>query len=148
LQGSEAAAAAPNRSAVPWVGVTGMPWRAATTAVAKRRGLLVARDEAGLRGGLGDGHAGLPVRAELGGNAKPAHPLLAHRGGLVRRPHDVERERTQGRAIARQWNAVDGGVRGLGQEERDLVAAAAALAGTHARAGEPLDLVLVDGTVA
>jgi hypothetical protein len=37
---------------------------------------------------------------------------------------------------------------GLCQEEPDLLAAAAALAGAHACAGEALDLVLVDGTVA
>src|SRR5881396_2035024 len=39
---------------------------------------LVAHDQAAVGGRFIHGHAGLPVRAELGRNAEPAHPVAAH----------------------------------------------------------------------
>src|SRR5207253_3504937 len=44
---------------------------------------FVAQDQPGVSRRLVDRHAGGPVRAELRGNAEPAHPLLAHRRRLV-----------------------------------------------------------------
>src|SRR6266568_246590 len=74
--------------------------------------------------------------------------MLAHRGRLVCGPEDIQGQGTERRAKARQRNLVDRGAGSLGEEQGDLLAAAATLAGSHARAGEPLDLVLVARPVA
>src|SRR5207237_694419 len=109
---------------------------------------LLAQDQSRVCGGLVDGHARRPVRAELRRDAEPAHPVLPHRGRLVGRPQHVERQRANRRAKRRQRNAIERRASRLREQQPHLLAAAATLAGSHARARQPLDLVLVDRPVA
>src|SRR5437870_7328624 len=109
---------------------------------------FVAQDQPGVSRRLVDRHAGGPVRAELRGNAEPAHPLLAHRRRLVGPPQHVDRQRPDRRPEGRQRDTIDRRPRGLREQEPYLLPAAPALAGAHARAREPLDLILVERPVA
>src|SRR5438093_11498203 len=109
---------------------------------------LLAHDQPRVRRRLVNRHASGPVRAELRGNAEPAHPLLAHRRRLVSRPQHVERQRPDWRPEGRQRNAIDRRPRGLSEQEPYLLAAAPTLAGAHARAREPLDLILIEWPIA
>src|SRR5436190_12197255 len=110
--------------------------------------LLVAQDQATVRGRFVNGHTRLPVRAELRRNAEPAHPVAAHGRRLVDRPQHAQWQRADRRTEGRQRDPVDRCSRRLREEQPDLLAAAAALARPHAGAREALDLVLVDWPVA
>src|SRR2546427_239911 len=109
---------------------------------------LVAHDQAAVGGRFIHGHAGLPVRAELGRNAEPAHPVAAHGRRLVARPQHAQGQRAERRTERRQRDPLDRRCRRLGEQQSHLLAAAAALARPHAGARETLDLILVDRPVA
>src|SRR6267378_8309334 len=113
-----------------------------------RSASLVAQDQPPVRGRFVYGHARLPVRAELGRNAEPAHPVAAHGRRLVARPQHTQWQRADRRAEGRQRDPLDRRSRRLREQQGHLLAAAAALAWPHAGPRETLDLVLVDRPVA
>src|SRR3989442_6480048 len=109
---------------------------------------LVAHDQAAVGGRFVHGHAGLPVRAELGRNAEPAYPVAAHGRRLVARPQHAQGQRAERRTERRQRDPLDRRCRRLGEQQSHLLAAAAALARPPARARETPYLIPVCPPVA
>src|SRR5207249_3230855 len=109
---------------------------------------LVAHDQAAVGGRFIHGHAGLPVRAELGRNAEPAHPVAAHGRRLVARPQHAQGQRAERRTERRQRDPLDRRCRRLGEQQSHLLAAAAARARPPAGAPQTPDRVLVHPPVA
>ena len=90
------------------------------------------------------GGQGLPERDPLALDAEPGVPVLCDRRLLRFIGEGGEGQRTHRRAIARERDGAERHTRRLRQRRPDLLAAAAPLAGPHARPRQTFDLILID----